>query len=299
MFPPVRYQRWLQRAAWTAVAIAAIGGAWLVCVSLGLPGASNVAHYALPDGPARPETPSLPTVWNRLRSGEAAVPTESMALSGRFRLAGTYFPYGSETDDDRRAVIEDLEEGGEKIVREGDTVGGAEVVRILRDGVVLRQGGEEQTLWLSFSGRDSSHTGTADGRVVAGTDGIMRDPGNRFGAQVGEQKWVFSREALLDYYSELLDSPERLLAVFDSLKPLYDSERNITGYVLDVEGEGEFFEDVGLRPGDVVRQVNSLPMTNRRRAEYFIREFAADRANAFVLDIERRGSPTKLIYTVR
>jgi hypothetical protein len=42
-----------------------------------------------------------------------------------------------------------------------------------------------------------------------------------------------------------------------------------------------------------------MRMTNRRRAEYFIKEFVKDRANAFVLDIERGGKPHKLIYQVR
>jgi len=49
----------------------------------------------------------------------------------------------------------------------------------------------------------------------------------------------------------------------------------------------------------VVRRVNSMRMTNRRRAEYFIGEFVADRANVFVLDIERGNEKKKLIYQVR
>ena len=70
-------------------------------------------------------------------------------------------------------------------------------------------------------------------------------------------------------------------------------------YVLDVEGEADFFRAVGLVQGDVVRRVNSMEMTNRNRAEYFIREFVVDRVNAFVIDIERDGEPTRLMYHVR
>ena len=95
------------------------------------------------------------------------------------------------------------------------------------------------------------------------------------------------RQAVLDYYQELLDEPERMVTVFDSMKPLYDDRRKITGYVLDVEGEGNFFKAVGLRPGDVVHKVNSVPMTSRRWSDYFINEFSQNRLNVVVMDVER------------
>ena len=56
---------------------------------------------------------------------------------------------------------------------------------------------------------------------------------------------------------------------------------------------------MGMKEGDVVRKVNSMDMTSRQRAEYFIKEFAADRANVFMIEIERDGTPQKLIYQVR
>jgi type II secretory pathway component PulC len=122
---------------------------------------------------------------------------------------------------------------------------------------------------------------------------------NRFGKKVEADRWIFSRDKLLAYYQDLLDEPARLAKVFDSLKPLYDENRRITGYVLGVEGEGDFFKAVGLREGDIVRSVNSLEMTSRRRAEYFIREFVGNRLNIFVLDVQRKEGPQKLIYEVR
>jgi len=89
------------------------------------------------------------------------------------------------------------------------------------------------------------------------------------------------------------------VALFDSLKPVYEEAGGIEGYRVGIEGEGGFFEAAGLVEGDVVRRVNSMRMTNRRRAEYFIGEFVADRANVFVLDIERGNEKKKLIYQVR
>jgi type II secretory pathway component PulC len=103
----------------------------------------------------------------------------------------------------------------------------------------------------------------------------------------------------MDYYQELLDEPERMVAVFDTMKPVRDERNKITGYVVGIEGEKDFFEAVGLRQGDIVRSVNSIPMTNRKRAEFLIDEFIKDNMSAVVMDVERGGQPVKQVYQLR
>jgi hypothetical protein len=150
------------------------------------------------------------------------------------------------------------------------------------------------SLWLSFSRSQGPAGSVTNGAGdYAGGDG-------RFGLrQTGSNRWVFGRDPLMQYYKELMDQPERLVAVFDSLKPSYTPQGKIDGYRLNVEGEGEFFKAAGLREKDIVRSVNSLPMTSRRRAENFIKQFVTDNASAFVLEVERDGSVKKLIYEMR
>ena len=63
--------------------------------------------------------------------------------------------------------------------------------------------------------------------------------------------------------------------------------------------KADFFADVGLRQGDVVRRVNSLHMTSQKRAEYFIGEFVKGELGAVVLDIDREGRPEKLVYLIK
>ncbi|MDD4872391.1 MAG: hypothetical protein PHR77_17705 [Kiritimatiellae bacterium] len=229
--------------------------------------------------------------------------------SSRFRLAGTFFEYlfdenstGS-TGEIKRAIIDDLKNGNQAIVREGEKIDDITVIKIFNDRVVLRDNsGLDEQLWLTFSGLGAASkvtTGTNDVNLASGAQiqGI-----DKFGGkQVGERRWVFSREKLLEYYQGLRDEPDRLVKVFDSLKPVYDGKTagRIGGYRLGVEGESDFFKSVGLQEGDVVRSVNSMQMTNRRRAEYFISEFVSDRANAFILEVERGGKQEKLLYEVR
>jgi len=298
--PPVsRYWDWIYRFAVLLPVLALVPGVLLCQAALRLPDAGNPVATAPPAAAHWPAPLSLSEApWEIVQSREgAAAGLEAGALSGRFRLAGTFFEFDTTTGDRRQAILDDLSAGTQRIVAENEALDGIRVTRIFRDRVVLQQGDREEELWLSFSGSgearggETGESGAAED-LVAGVD--------RFGGRrIGERRWVFNRRALLDYYAELRDEPERLVQVFDSLKPLYDERQRIRGYRLDVEGETEFFNAAGLKQGDIVRAVNSMAMTSRRRAEYFIREFVEDRANAFVLDVERNGTREKLIYQVR
>ena len=118
------------------------------------------------------------------------------------------------------------------------------------------------------------------------------------GAQPFRNRWRFDRQRLLEYYDELRDEPERLLAIFDSFDPYYDAQQKIAGYAVGIEGEADFFAAAGLKNGDVIRAVNSVPMTSRRRAEHFIRRFVDEQAEAFVLEVERDGKTEKQVYVI-
>jgi type II secretion system protein C len=184
-------------------------------------------------------------------------------------------------------------------VAEGERLDGTAVAGVYADMVVLVSDGREEQLWLSFV-RDTQALTSARGprsRKAAAADGI---PADRFGGRrVGDNRWVYRREGLMAYYQELLDHPQRLLKVFDSMRPVYEDGGRISGYQLHVEGEPEFFSSVGLRENDIVRSVNSLKMTSRRRAEFFIEQFVKGRANVFSMEVERDGKTAKNVYEVR
>ncbi len=217
----------------------------------------------------------------------------------RYRLAGTFLVYGG-LDDQRRAVIDDSEAGAQIIVSEGDKLSdGSQVDKIVRDAVTLLTPSGAVDLRLVF---ETYGAGERDDEKPHLQDGLKETDvaAARFGGQqVAENRWHFDRQKLLEYYAELRDEPARLVAVFDSMKPVYTDDNSIEGYRLIIEGEADFFSAVGLHENDIVRAVNSVDMTNRRRAEHFIREFVADRANIFVLDVERNGEIEKLIYQVQ
>jgi len=218
-------------------------------------------------------------------------------LARRFRLAGTFFA-ASSYQQSHKAIIDDIQKKTQCLVAEGDTLDqNILVVSIFRDRVVLREGNNDEQLWLSFAGADKPAT-SATRPDDAVTQGQADAALGRFGKRTGERRWVLQRKEVLRYYQELLNNPDRLAKVFESLKPVYQTGK-IAGYTLDVEGEGEVFRGFGLKQGDIIRQVNSMPMISQSRAEYFINEFVKDRVNGFVIDIEREAKPEKMIYLVR
>jgi len=242
------------------------------------------------------ESESVPGDWKVFEKRDISSGAGESSPGKRFRLAGTFFVHPEDgTPDTRKAVLDDLKSHTQRIVGENDELldGGVRVAQILRESVIIRgSDGQEEELRLGFSqGAGVARTGQEVG--LAGT------ALNRYGGkQTGAQRWVFSRDSLLSYYQELRDNPQRLVKVFDSLKPLYDDSKRIQGYQLGIEGEAEFFAAAGMKEGDVVRKVNSAPMTSRRSAENYLRQFVNGKATVFVLDIERSGKPERLIYEI-
>ena len=234
------------------------------------------------------------------RGGE---PVENRGpLAKSYRLAGTFFVYDDTGGEHGgcKAIIDHIVKKEQYLVGEGDQFENVDVVRIFRDHILLRSQGQEEELWLSFTGetRPDTPAAQASSNAVVTMDNAPALESNRFGKRVGDTRWVLKRDELMRYYQELMDDPERLAALFISMKPDYQ-ENAIAGYNIDMVGEKDFFKNMGLANGDVVRRVNSMKMTSQARAEYFIGEFMKNRVNAFVLDIEREGQPKKLIYMVR
>lgn len=288
----------------------------IVCVGTGITFLASIRRVALAPGGDSGARRNSALAW----SGVADGPVSNMAwkvlrarpelgagrgltagaLQQRYRLAGTFAVQGENGVERRQAVVDDTRTKEQKLLHEGETWGDIQVESIQSDRIVIRAGNHREEIRLSmmYTGGSGGGTGVVSGNVGADAQAATGTP-VRFGAQIASNRWAFKRDALMGYYQEMLDDPDRMAQVFDSLKPIYDDRQKIGGYVLGIEGEADFFRDVGLQEGDVVRKVNSIPMSGRRRAEYFIKEFAAGHMNVFVLEVERDGQMQKLVYQVR
>jgi len=248
-----------------------------------------------------PHFESLPTnTWSIFQSsGDPAV-----SKNDRYRLAGTFFLLGPDetnAERQRRAIIDDLTSNQQYMVSEGQNFQDYEILRIYEDRLIMRRDAVEVELALSFQrspgeAKPIETSGEQPSEMVMGQEVLES---NRFGKRIGEKRWVIDKQAIVGYYQELLDNPERIAAVYMSMKPDFNEEGEVEGFTLQKEGEQDFFDAVGLVEGDTIRKVNSMRMTSQKRAEYFIGEFMKERLGAVVLDIEREGKPEKLIYLFR
>lgn len=286
---------WIARACSLAAVAVAAFTAWKW-----QPASPLAAQAALP--PARFEAAPhiLMENWNVFAPAAGAAATGPAGdQPHRFRLAGTFFSVGAGAEEKRKAILDDAQTKTQSIVGQGEDLAGWTVEEVGADRAVLVRGAERLVLKLGFADPKD-----LPAPALAAAGSVPLDPAEKileetpFGRRVGDTRWVLSRAAVMNYYQELLDNPDRIAALYMSLKPEYKND-DIAGYRLNQEGERDFFRAMGLKEGDVVRKVNAMNMTSQARAEYFISEFVKNRMNAVVIDIERDGKPQKMIYLAR
>lgn len=237
---------------------------------------------------------------------EQPIRTSSGELSKRFRLAGVIFGTQNYGSINPQAIIHDKQLVRQSVVMRGDEViPGITVVEINQGSIILRDSEGEEELFLER--RNNTHTATEQATTspTSAVGTISREEAvKRFGGvEVFPGYWEFDRDAVMSYYDELMNNGERMLSIFDSMDPVYMVDdigaRYITGYVVGIEGEQDFFTAAGLQNGDIVRTVNSVPMANRRFAERFIKEFVNGQTEMFVLEVERDGKIEQMVYTIK
>jgi hypothetical protein len=244
-------------------------------------------------------------------AGPAAVVPE---WADRYRLAGTHVVTetnaveGVEGPVASQAFMEDRSSGQGFWVARGAQLDEHELVEVTHKSAVFEAADGAQITFALFAG-----TAVASARNAGSVS--EPEPGesasepmtfeempaletSRFGKRIGENRWLFDRDKVLEYADDVQEDPLRLARMLAAMQPEFDEERAVTGFKLSLLGENELYEAAGFQEGDVVRQVNSMAMTSPARARYFIREFLNGNMGAVVFDIERDGQTQKLIHIV-
>lgn len=215
------------------------------------------------------------------------------SIPERYRLVGTSVNFSD--DKLSTAIIEAKPSGLQKRYRNGDYLEDRVVVDSIKTTEV--ELATPRGVVILSTGAKRNHGKSSSSTSMDGSPSISA--ANRFGGSlIRTNEWEFSRSKMMDYYNELLARPERLVKVFDSLEPVYNDSKAITGYRFNLCGEPDFFNAVGLVQDDIVRSVNGIPMTNRMKAENLIRRFAANDLDFVVMEIERGGEVVKQMYYI-
>jgi len=228
-------------------------------------------------------------------------------MSTRFRLAGTVIE-NEETGfaDESLAIIDDRTAVRQTVARAGaEIIPGITLAKINARSIVLSSADGDEEIFMERMAHVAAPPRNMEGERPREPNGTRAHYANVFGGrEVFPGRWEYDRDAVLDYYNELRDDPERLLVIFDSLDPNWisddddDDDPLIDGYLVNIKGEPDFFAAAGLKEGDRVISVNNMHMSNRLRAEGLISGFIRGEATTFIFEIERDGKIEKQAYVI-
>lgn len=178
------------------------------------------------------------------------------------------------------AVVQDIDGGAEIIVRPGDTIGHARVVRIERNLLELD----------GASGRDILQLPAGDhGSTQPASRHMKASP--RFGSMDGEL-FVIEREKLRD-----LTTRVDALSNDISLLPVRDADGESAGFRIASLNPDGLFEQMGLFVGDIVTSVNGQTILTVEDAYRVLG--SAPHQNTLSLSILRERQPMEIDYVIR
>lgn len=227
---------------------------------------------------------------------------ENYALAGTFQTyEGEADPNGDLKTSQSLALVDDLKSGRQYLLKTDDPLGSFEVANIGMDQVTLRRG--TQLYVLALSGEVAQASAQPEAAPAEEAPLRLEDmpalETSRFGKRVSDNQWVIDRQAVFDYADEVMNNPYRMVQFYRSFSQVGGIDDERVGFEIDIKGEKDFFRDMGLGDGDVIRKANSMDMRTQLRAEYLLREFMHSRMSAVVLDVENNGEMRKQIFIIR
>jgi general secretion pathway protein C len=153
-----------------------------------------------------------------------------------------------------------------------DVVPGARLESVLRDRIVIVRGGAREAVVM----KDAEET---PGAAVAVMGPIVQP--------LGADRQLVDRRQL----QQQLGRPEFLSQALIVPNP------GGGGFLVREVQSGSLYEKLGLRPGDVIRNVNGQPITNMEDVMRLYQQFGS--AERVLVDVQRQGRSETLYYDMR
>ena len=195
------------------------------------------------------------------------------------------------------AAVEDLDTRKHEVVKIRDRLKGkAEVVRIERKRIVLRNRGKLEELALDEEteiaakprGRGASRRPSVRARSTAARG---KSPADRV-KRLAENRFEVDREDV----AEVADNPATLFSQARIL-PKYE-DGAMVGVQLNAIKAGSLFEEIGIQNGDVITQFNGIQITSQQDSAKVLRELT--QAQQFEVSVRGSdGEERQLTYELR
>jgi general secretion pathway protein C len=193
------------------------------------------------------------------------------------------------------AAVEDLDTRKHEVVKVRDRLKGkAEVVRIERKRIVLRNGGKLEELAL-----DEETEVAAKPRGRTGRRPTARaKPATRRNTAADRVKRLAENRFEVDR-KDVADVAENPAALFSQARilPKYE-EGAMVGVQLNAIKAGSLFEDIGIQNGDVITQFNGIQINSQQDSAQVLRELT--QAQQFEVSVKGSdGEERQLTYELR
>jgi general secretion pathway protein C len=184
------------------------------------------------------------------------------------------------------AAVEDLDDRKHLVVRVKDQLEGrAEVVRIERRRIVLRNGGRLEELGLDEAGAGAAaaNPGTASrrfagrpppapppGEMPSGPDALVAPPRGSV-QRLGSDRYAVARED----FEDVAVNPAQLFSQARILPKYVEGE--MVGVQLNSIKSGSVFEEMGIRDGDTITELNGIRISSQQDSAKVLRELSGAR----------------------
>jgi general secretion pathway protein C len=203
----------------------------------------------------------------------------SAARGLRLRLAGT-----AVADDPTYslAVMESGEDGRQRSYHEGDFAHGMRIIKILRNKVILRVGGNEAIMALTPSTALDTGPSSEIERPAPISHGPRPPMNRRHDTRYIDRDLIAAALSDIDGVMQTV----RVEAVTVYGKPV--------GIRISPVAPGSVFSDLGLRAGDIIQEVNGAAAVRPEQVTAILRGLQAGKD----LDIKVKGRRTRVIHLI-
>jgi len=212
----------------------------------------------------------------------SAAPIEAKETGLKLTLRGVF---AAENPSQAMAIIADAK-GVEKVYRKNDTIfSGVSLYAVYPDRVILERSGNFETLSLPRVKDESDNSGVRHinrNRYTAAEPVSAEAPARARTIQASKQ--------LEELRTQLTQNPEEFWKNV-RIEPKYDSNNQLIGYSFE-HNNPQLMNAMGLRPGDVIVEVNGQPVTDPSTLTGLMGELST--ANSISLGIERNGQRENL-----
>jgi type II secretory pathway component PulC len=278
----------------------AAAGAAALCVALAVPlfrGGDDEAAADAPElPPVRPAEPAREAPPPRSYVAIAEHPAFGESAERSARPAQVEVPLnvtvvGTIVQGSRSLAIVETGSGEQKLVRAGESLEGARVISVSRGTVVLDYGGRRVELPVTPSRRARPAAPAVPPRSVA--------------ISTPEPAAPAAEAELADIDLEDFDAfIEGLKANINDVagSPAHDAGGRPFGLVLDRIPEDSILRRMGIQPGDVVTEVNMMPISDMESLIEAFDEVARDVLNEdelfIVIEMVREQKPDTIILSI-